>query len=335
MDRPQPTIQPSPIKNSGAKKTEDIFRTKIAVFAALGLVFLFIVFNWAMSSFIHSKKQVLVPDLNGKSIGQCLTLLAPLNLGLKKQGEEYNEMVPQGTVIWQNPQAGMNVKEGKIVKVTISQGGKVILVPNVIGQPVRAAEIAIRSSGLVLGEESTKYSLVSPKGNVISQDPAPEEVAGKDALMNLIISDGVPPDNIRLMPDWSNKDINIAKKWAEDNHLDMTVEEQNVQGIAPGTILKQQPPADTNLVGVDKVSFSVTKLDESQKLLGKVFHYDIPSGGGPRQVRLTLLDARGEREIFSGTKEPGTKLSIPIDSTGRARVRVFMNGILTQEQEIK
>ncbi len=146
----------------------------------LGLVIFYVLFNWTMSAVIHSRKEVAVPDLKGKSIDAALSMVSPLNLGLKKEDEEFDQNVPAGTIIRQHPFPGMTVREGKIVKVTVSQGGKVTFVPDLSEQPVRTAEIAIRSSGLSLGEETFRFSVAVEKGHVVSQDPPAGNIAGKD-----------------------------------------------------------------------------------------------------------------------------------------------------------
>jgi eukaryotic-like serine/threonine-protein kinase len=310
-------------------------KIKLAAYTFLGLAFLYILFNWTMAAIIHSRKEVKVPDLAGRSLTECVSLVSPLNLGLRKEGEEINEKVPEGTVIWQSPPAGMNVREGKIIKVTVSKGGKVVFIPDVAGQPIRTAQINIRAAGLMLGEETTKYSLKFEKDLVISQDPKAGEVSEKDVMVNLIVSEGQPPAGTKLMPDWTTKNIFEAKKWAEENRLTYEIVTQKVAaGSLPGTILNQDPQPDTDITTLKRVVFTVVEPEAGQAFSGKLFNYDIPNTGTQRMIKLTMIDQNGEHELFKGTKMPGSKLSIPIDPFGKARVRIFMNGILVEERDV-
>ena len=68
---------------------------------------------------------------------------------------------------------------------------------------------------------------------------------------------------------------------------------------------------------------------------GKIFYYEVPQGDANRQIRFTLIDETGEHEIFKGERTPGSKLEIPINPTGNARVRVFINNILVEQREVK
>ncbi|MHB9154888.1 MAG: PASTA domain-containing protein [Endomicrobiales bacterium] len=315
-------------------KKKSIIITGAAVFTVL---FIYLLFNWTMSALIHSRKEVMVPDLKGKSLQEAVAVLSPLNLGLRKDGEVPDQNLPAGMIMRQTPLAGMPVREGKIVRVTISEGGTVIYVPDVTGQAVRSAEITIRSSGLTLGEESSRYSLMYKKDRVITQDPAPGSIAEKDVMVNLVISAGLPTGNIKLMPDFRGKNISEARGWAEQNGFSVEILEEAAGLAAPGSILRQDPAPDSDLSGTGKIIFSVAgtgSQDAGSPRQGMMFHYEIPQGGGDRQVRLTLLDENGERELFQGVRPPGTKLDIPVNGKGHARVRVFVNSILVEERDV-
>ncbi|HBU69059.1 MAG TPA: hypothetical protein DEE98_01605 [Elusimicrobia bacterium] len=314
-------------------KTGD--KLKTAALSAAGLVVLYFLFNWVMSAAIHSRKQVMVPDLLGKSLNESISLLSSANLGLKKEGEEYDQSLPAGTVIRQNPLAGMPVLEGKIVRVVLSQGGEMTFVPDLFDQPVRSAEIAIRSSGLSLGEESSRFSVVAAKGNVVSQDPAAGTIAEKDSIVNLVISAGPPAKDIILVPKFVGKDIIQAGKWAEKNSVEAAVTEDPLSALAPGIVISQSPEADSDISVSRKLTLVVSGHGGSAPVVGNKFHYEVPQGGDNRQVKFTLIDETGEREIFNGIRPPGSKLEVPYKPTGRSKVRIYINGILVEEKEVQ
>lgn len=310
---------------------------KLALFSLVFVLVAYLLFNWTMSAIIHAKKEVMIPDLKGKSLTEAVVLLSPLNVGIRKEGEEPDQSLPAGTIIRQNPLSGMAVREGKIIRVTVSQGGSVIYVPDVVRQAVRTAEIAIRSAGLAVGEESSRFSLVFKKDQVIDQDPPAGAIAEKDAMVNLVISAGPPSGNVRLMPDFRGKNLAEAQGWAEKSGIAVDLQQESAAAVAPGTIIRQKPAPDSDISSAAGVTFTVAG-EAVAPVAGeqsRIFHYEIPQGGGPRQVRLTLFDDNGETEIFHGSREPGTKLDIPVSTKGSSRVRVFINSILVEEREIK
>lgn len=307
----------------------------IAGLVALAVVAgIYYVFNLTMAAVVHSRREVMVPDLKGKSMQDALGLLSTLNLGLKKEDEVPDQGYPAGTIVRQNPLAGMPVREGKIVRVSVSTGGQVIYTPNLVGQSVRAAEIAIRSAGLTLGEESSRYSLIARKDYIVGQDPAAGSITDKDALVNLVISAGQPSANMKLMPDWTGKTIDEARAWADKNQMNVQIGEERSAGMAAGTVIRQEPAPDADITYAPQVIFTVADAGSSSAA-GSVFRYEIPQAGGPRQIRLTLVDATGEHEIFNGSRDPGTRIEVPVSPQGVARVRVYTSGILVEERALK
>jgi serine/threonine-protein kinase len=214
-------------------------------------------FNIIMSSLVHSKKEVVTPSVIGKSLYNALEELSKEGFGIIKEGEESNQSVPAGTILRQNPSAGMTVREGKVIKVTLSQGGEVIYVPDLIGQTIRSADIALRYSTLVMGEVSRKFSVVAEKDVVISQDIAAESKVDKDSVVNIVVSDGIPPEGIILMPNFINKNIEEAKMWAMLNKINIIIKNEETENVETDTIVNQSPEADTDITNLQDIHLTV------------------------------------------------------------------------------
>jgi serine/threonine-protein kinase len=221
------------------------------------LVAFYFAFNMVMTALIHNKKEVVVPNIVGKSLYDAIEELSKGGFGFKKDDEEFNQGVPAGTILRQNPSAGMSVREGKLVRVTISQGGEIIHVPNLIGQTLRSADIALRYSSLVMGEVSKKYSIVAEKGIVLSQDIAAESAVDKDSVVNIVVSDGLPPEGIVLMPDFVNKSLEEAKIWAIQRHITINVINEEVSGTEIDIVIRQFPEADTDITNTKIINLYI------------------------------------------------------------------------------
>ncbi len=87
---------------------------KLIPYLLLGIVVViaYLGFDWAVGAAIHNRKVVLVPDLSSKAVNDALNLLAPLGLGLEKEGEQFDKRFPAGAIVHQTPAAGMPVREG-------------------------------------------------------------------------------------------------------------------------------------------------------------------------------------------------------------------------------
>ena len=311
-----------------------LFCLKVLVVLAILAVAGYYSFNFFMSGFVREKPEVLVPDLQGKTLVECLDMLSQSKLALVKEGAEFNQDVPEGTVIRQVPPAGMNVKEGKIVKITVSQGGEIVYVPDLKGQTVRSATISLRALGLILGELTKKYSIKYAEGIVLSQDPIAGSTIEKDSSINVLVSNGVPQDGTILMPDWFGKSAEEAKNWAKGENYAVEVISGNTSLVNPGEVFKQKPAFDEQITKETKIVFYVADEKSSFKLDEKKFEYVVPGGKESKRIRLVLSDENGDRDIFNGIRVPKSKIVVPVKFNGKAKVKVFINNVSIEERDL-
>ncbi|MBI5208969.1 MAG: PASTA domain-containing protein [Elusimicrobia bacterium] len=298
----------------------------------------FLVMQWSLEGIIHARKTQTVPDLKGRSVSSTLDILAPRNLGVRKEGTEFDNSVPVDAVLRQNPPAGAVVREGKVVRVVLSHGGVTVFVPSIVGMPLRNAEMLLRQGQLMLGEKMTEtFSLRTEKGIVLSQDPEAETSVERGSFVNVVVSGGAPPTGVVLMPDFNRKDIAEALSWAVSAGLKVEVSTDATSLFPYGVILSQSPRADS-VVGSDS-KFSITisgrKKGPREGKSAKTFHYEVSQGGSESMVRIVVADRYGERELFNGLRRPGSKIDLPInDMPGGGRVKIYLNGVLVEERDL-
>lgn len=309
---------------------------EIMLIGALLSVTVYYSINKIMSSFVSEKGEVIVPDLQGKNLTDSLEALSQSKLALLKEGSEFNQDVPAGIVIRQSPQPGMNVKEGKTVRVTVSQGGEIVYVPNLVGETIRSATISLRSVGLILGEVLKKPSVNYEESVVLEQDPVSGSTVGKEETVNIVVSSGKPSDGSFLMVNWVGKPAEEAKKWAVDNGFQVDVMPAKTNLANPGYVFEQLPKSDSKLSQDVKIVFYVANERSSLVQEDKKFTYTVPSTGNTsKRVRFILSDDRGEKDIFNGVRKPGTVINIPLKVQGKGIVKVFVNNVSTENIELK
>ncbi len=317
-----------------------IKRWEWVALAALLLLVNFVMFRWALKGTIQYQKDVLLPDVTGKSLIDAMTALSDLDLGVKKENGEFNESVPAGTVLRQQPASGTTVRSGKIIKIILSQGGETVYVPELTGQTLRAAEVALRSNLLSLGEVQFQPSLKFEKDVVISQSPEPKKILSKNSLVHLVVSEGPPADGRILMPDFVGKNWDEVLTWSKQSGIKVDETEDSTSSESE-TVLQQGIPADSPVGPEITVKFVIASRKvgapevNSQKSIR--FHFEVPQGEPGKQYSFILTDSSGPREIWRGTPEPGSKLDLPVPAKASpsARVRVFVNGILTEERSLQ
>lgn len=178
---------------------------------------------------------VTVPDVVGFTRSAAESVIKEFGLGIGVVNEEYNDNVPAGKVIRQNPKSGENVVFGSTVALTISKGPELISVPDVVGLTQSAAEAEITDVGLSVGVITQEYSPTIPAGQVISQTPAAGEQIEFNGSVALVVSIGlfdsdqtsfvepVATESVELEPDFS---VEAAKdELLISCHLDITQEQ--------------------------------------------------------------------------------------------------------------
>ena len=310
---------------------------KLILATLAAIVFGVLIFNQLMGIVVHQKKEIMIPDLTGRTVGQALQVLSDQDLYIKKVGEQYNENIPDGSIIFQEPLPGSVVKEGKVIKVIISSGGQVIFVPQLVGRFLREAKILLRQAGLVLGEETGTYSEEIKKDFVIAQDPSPEEIVARGSMINLVISLGPAREaEVPLMVNLLGQNIKSARKILRDMNLSLGEIKETVNDSVPqGTILKQEPHTGEIIDENTIVKVTVAKKSEEHKIIREAtIYYEISQGVLDRDVLIVVVDGQGEREVYHKVHSPGTKISLPIQVLGKAKARIFVNSILVKEIEL-
>src|SRR5205814_10482926 len=126
---------------------------------------------------------------------------------------------PAGTILRQTPSAGMMVREGRMIKITLSQGGETLFIPDLAGQPFRNAQTMLQNAGLGVGEVDHRPSLRFEKEQVMATDPPSRAVVSKNALVNIVLSDGPPGSDVLLAPDFVGKTLTELKNWAATRQI--------------------------------------------------------------------------------------------------------------------
>jgi serine/threonine-protein kinase len=229
------------------------------------------------------------------------------------------------------------VREGKIIKVVFSQGGESVFTPNLIGLPLRNAELLLRQRQLLLGEVSEAYSLKAEKGTVLSQEPKSEMSVPRNTMVQTVVAAGVPPAGIVLMPDFRQKKIDETYQWAADNKVEVKLIDDASSLFPGGTVIDQVPTADTVVPDGSPVTLTVSARRSAAGQDDREFHirYEVSQSGSQRHIRIVAVRKQGDREIFNGLREPGSKIDLAVPYGGADKVRIFVNGILVEEREVK
>ena len=166
-----------------------------------------------------------------------------------------------GIIIDQYPEPNRRVKEGRTIRLKISQPEKMVSIPDLIGRSLRSAELALLQSGLSIDTVYKEYNSDVPSGNVTWQYPKGGDQLNKGMGLHLTISLGVPP-NFFQVPNL----FGLSKKKAIVDLekaglvLGKIFYRQN-EDLIPYTVLDQSIAAETVLEKSTEINLTVSVLD--------------------------------------------------------------------------
>ncbi|MFQ3622771.1 MAG: PASTA domain-containing protein [Acetobacteraceae bacterium] len=128
-----------------------------------------------------------VPDLRGLPLEEAAARIEAAGLVSGRVARQESRDVKEGHVIGQDPPPGARVDPGAAVALVVALAPpKTVLVPDVTGQPRAAADLALRSSGLVPGEVSEKRA--GRPGLVLAQAPRAGTEVPPGSPVSLVVS---------------------------------------------------------------------------------------------------------------------------------------------------
>lgn len=177
-----------------------------------------------------------LPGLAGGTLDEAKNALNSAQMALGNVTQAFDDKVPAGVVISQDPAKGTEVRHGTPVALVVSKGPQPIPVPDVRGQTQDAAVKAIQDAGLkaVIAPETVNDKTV-PKGAIVSQSPANGNLFKGDSV-TLTVSKG--PKLVKV-PSFIGKQAKDARKQLEDLGFEVKVNE--ILGGFFGTVRDQNP----------------------------------------------------------------------------------------------
>jgi beta-lactam-binding protein with PASTA domain len=154
-----------------------------------------------------------VPDLRGLSISEAEQVLTSKKLNFQIIDSVYNNSVPRGYIVEQNPPADFKVKENRTIFLTINAfNPEMVLMPNVVGISLRQAQAIIETAGLMVGrlnyvpDIAVNNVLVQKYQGVITN---PGDNIPKGSKIDLVVGRGLS-DEKTAAPDLIGMDLENA-----------------------------------------------------------------------------------------------------------------------------
>src|SRR4051794_16111096 len=142
--------------------------------AALVLVIVAMASMLITMRFAIHRREVIIPNLVGMLPQAAEQAANARGLVITRENRFYSEEVPEGHIVSQEPAAGIKVRKGWRVRIAESMGPQKIVIPSVLGDSPRAAELNVKRRGLELGTVAAIAMPELPPDQVVAQSPPPD-----------------------------------------------------------------------------------------------------------------------------------------------------------------
>ncbi|MBW3547143.1 MAG: PASTA domain-containing protein [Actinobacteria bacterium] len=213
---------------------------------------------------------------------------------------DFNEAVPEGHVISQDPVPGTVLEENATVTLLISNGLPFKSVPDLAGVPVEEAEAMLGAAELALGEVHPRHDEEVDEGLVLTwssdeQERPPELRKGTE--VDLVVSAGPAP---RTVPNVAGKTVDQARAQLGELGLGAEVTERFSDSVPKGQVIGTDPGAGATVARGRTITLVVSK--------------------GPDLVQVPDIAGRALEEANRILEEAGL---IPGDVTGPSKGKPF------------
>jgi serine/threonine-protein kinase len=337
------------------EEVSTLYKVLVSVGGVLATLVIIIILSAALFLWLPGmgkSKEVLVPNLTGKTVEQAENLLKSYKLKISIIGEEPSDLAPVGTIFKQNPEENDIVKPGTVVEVTLATAKIVeeteLRVPDLIGLDRSSAEKLLMDQGLLYVVEGA-YDDTMEIGKVMDQVPSAGQSIDETTKITIVVSKG-PQVVLVNVPNLSNMTLQDAEISLRNAKLRLGAKkEEESDTVAAGLIISQSVSPNKQIEedsAIDVVISTGKKIEEEEpsdetpetpevpgdsELITKTFTLrNVPSDIEVKDVyhvMIKLTTEDGSRVVFDQQVQKDLfPLDIPIKGKGKGTLDTYFDG---------
>jgi eukaryotic-like serine/threonine-protein kinase len=221
------------------------------------LLLTYVLFAAASMRIALKTREVVVPTLAGKPLNEATIMLADAGLKLKvEEVRRTDAKIPAGQIIAQDPQAGGRTRRERSVKVWVSSGPRSTVVPALLGESERTAQMRLQQEGVELSGTSEIKSGEYQADAIVAQTPPAKSIAVRVALLVNRGERGatyVMPDLIGVNGDRAADLLRVRAFRVA------VVGDHPYPGVPAGVVLRQSPQAGFQIAPGEPISLEVSR----------------------------------------------------------------------------
>jgi len=219
----------------------------------------FAAFFWlALIRTVH-QGTLAVPNLTGASLEEAQKLAHDRGLLVEVISPGvFSSSVPPGTIGAQEPPPGFHVKSGSTVSVRLSLGSEQVAVPVLAGDSLQAAISLLDGEGLHPGRRVTVRGQAAAD-SVLASRPGPGTRVAPGSDVDLLLNIA-PRQHLWVTPSFLSASLNRVTDFCRRHRFRIgQIHRVAYPGLAPGTVLRQYPPAGSPFSRSDIIALWVSR----------------------------------------------------------------------------
>ena len=202
-------------------------------------------------------REVQVPNLSDRTANEASAIAANLGLTLKVDETRRPDVkIAAGRVLAQEPAPGSIARRQRTLKVWLSAGQRSTIVPLLVGETERTAQLRLSQDGLTLSDVAEIRSQTFAPDIIVAQTPPAKTAAGRVALL---INRGERGASY-VMPDLIGVNGDRAADILRDRGFRVAVVGSNpYPGVAAGIVIRQSPQAGFQVGPGEPISLEVSR----------------------------------------------------------------------------
>ncbi|MDE1191611.1 MAG: PASTA domain-containing protein [Arachidicoccus sp.] len=234
----------------GAKNSISKFFINLLIIIFI-VVALFIGFFASLGWITKHGESVAVPNVMGLNIDAAMQKISSASLKPVVLDSTYYDSLPALSVVSQSPNGGAQVKDGRIVYITINRAvAPTVQIPDLTGYSLSSASLLLKSFGLRVGKFS--YTASPVRDAVVKQQIGDSIIAAGSKVpmgtaINLIIGDGTGSEMLTV-PNLVGMQVSDAKDYLTSLKCSIgnITPDMDVAVADSGYIYKQSPEAQVS-----------------------------------------------------------------------------------------
>jgi serine/threonine-protein kinase len=237
-------------------RTRALTAGKVVLLIA-GLAATYLLFAAASMRIALRTREVQVPDFTSRTANEAAAIAGDLGIALRiDEARRIDPKIAVGRVVAQEPPAGSEARRQRTVRVWLSAGQRAGIVPQLVGETERAAQLRVAQDGLTLAALSEIKSHTFAPDVVVAQTP-PARGAGPNVA--LLVNRGERGASY-VMPDLIGVNGDRAAEILRSRGFRVAVVGTTpYPGVAAGIVIHQNPQAGFQIGPLEAVSLEVSR----------------------------------------------------------------------------